>query len=47
VCGIGFKPWLEQNNFLFVKTYFGMDVKRHRNPRRQLGRAGMEKQLLE
>jgi len=36
----GLKPWLEQNNFLFVKTYFGMDVKRRKNPRRQLGRVG-------
>jgi len=34
LCGNEFKPWLEQNNFLFVKTYFGMDVKRHRNSRR-------------
>jgi len=33
------KPWLGQNNFLFVKTHFGMEVRRRRNPRRQLERA--------
>jgi len=32
LCGCEFEPWLEQNNFIFVKIYFGMNVKRHKNP---------------